>query len=107
MFIFWENLICVCACVSLSLCKINDLFSKYVGENYDHGHFCRAVCCRVYDVLQESLPPKYEINHPVLSHPNLVNPFNGTDATTNSANWSEGDDKVEIINGNSGRAADM
>lgn len=97
----------MCVCVSLSVCKINDLFSKYVGENYDHGHFCRAVCCRVYDVLQESLPPKYEINHPVLSHPNLVNPFNGTDATTNSANWSEGDDKVEIINGNSGRAADM
>jgi hypothetical protein len=78
-----------------------------IGKNYDHGHFCRAVCCRVYDVLQESLPPKYKINHPVLSHPNLSSPFIGTAISANSSNWSEGDEKLEVINGNSGRTVEM
>lgn len=79
------------------------LSSIIVGKGYDHGHFSRAVCCRVYDILQESLPPKFKINHPVLSHPNLVSPYQGTQPTHLSANWSEGDEKVEIVNGFNGR----
>ncbi|XP_062574046.1 adenosine deaminase domain-containing protein 1-like [Saccostrea cucullata] len=83
------------------------LSSIIVGKAYDHGHFCRAVCCRVYDVLQESLPPKYTITHPVLSHPNLACPFKGTQPTPLSANWSEGDERVEIVNAYSGRTDPM
>ena len=83
-----------------------NLYKKISGKGYDHGHFCRAVCCRVYDILQESLPPKYKINHPVLSHPNQPSPFQGTQSTNLSANWSEGDEKVEVINGFTGKADD-
>ncbi|KAK3087990.1 hypothetical protein FSP39_013122 [Pinctada imbricata] len=84
-------------------CQPIYLSSITIGKEYDHGHFTRAVCCRVYDVLQESLPKGYHINHPVLTHPNLPFTLGGNNPTAISMNWSQGDDKIELVNGNTGR----
>lgn len=92
------------------------LFSNYmiptyissitVGRQYDHGHFSRAVCCRVYDVLQTQLPPGYHINHPVLT--TLSKPYEHHDETLShlSMNWLLGDD-LEVIDAIEGRTDDV
>ncbi|XP_041348456.1 adenosine deaminase domain-containing protein 1-like [Gigantopelta aegis] len=84
------------------------LSSVTVGSKFDHGHFCRAVCCRVYGVLQETLPPPYQINHPRLNPVSLkfaeLYP-DGPHPTSLCINWSDGDEQLEITDGFSGRAA--
>ena len=39
-----------------------------LGNLYNHGHLCRAVCCRLehLDKLPE-LPPGFRLNHPQLA----------------------------------------
>ncbi|XP_060067861.1 adenosine deaminase domain-containing protein 1-like [Ylistrum balloti] len=94
---------------ALYSCFLQPVYIKSitVERHFDHGHFCRAVCCRVYDVLQESLPPPYHINHPTLTTTSLPSPDIGVHATPLCMNWSHGDEKVEVIDGNTGRASDM
>ncbi|XP_067684217.1 adenosine deaminase domain-containing protein 1-like isoform X2 [Haliotis asinina] len=86
------------------------LSSIIVGSKFDHGHCSRAVCCRVYDVLSESLPSTYHINHPRL-HPVSIlfsqHYPDGEHATSLSVNWSEGDEKVEVTDGFTGKATPM
>ena len=88
-----------------SICRYTIMITYFAfsGRDYDHGHFTRAVCCRVYDILQESLPPGFRINHPVLSTPNFPFTVGGNNHTSLCLNWSLGDEKVEIVNGFSGR----
>ncbi|XP_046583472.1 adenosine deaminase domain-containing protein 1-like isoform X2 [Haliotis rubra] len=86
------------------------LSSIIVGSKFDHGHCSRAVCCRVYDVLSESLSSTYHINHPRL-HPVSISFTHhypdGQHATSLSVNWSEGDDKVEVTDGFTGKTTPM
>ncbi|OWF55331.1 adenosine deaminase domain-containing protein 1-like [Mizuhopecten yessoensis] len=94
---------------ALNSCFLQPVYVKsiIVERHFDHGHFCRAVCCRVYEVLQESLPPPYHINHPTLTTTSLPSPGEGQHVTPLCMNWSEGDEKVEVHDGNTGRASDM
>ncbi|ESP01488.1 hypothetical protein LOTGIDRAFT_139693, partial [Lottia gigantea] len=77
---------------------------------FDHGHLSRTACCRVYDVLTESLPPPYHINHPRLY--NVTIPLaelypNGVHITSLSVNWSAADDKIEITDGITGKTTPL
>ncbi|XP_076108271.1 adenosine deaminase domain-containing protein 1-like isoform X2 [Mytilus galloprovincialis] len=77
-----------------------------VGRQYDHGHFSRAMCCRVYDVLENDLPDGYHINHPTLT--TLSTPYQHHDETLTHLcmNWSV-EDEVEVIDGLEGRTDDI
>lgn len=94
---------------ALYSCFLQPVYIKSVtvDRNFDHGHFSRAVCCRVYDILQESLPPPYHINHPTLTTTSLPSQDMGQHFTPLCMNWSQGDEKVEVIDGNTGRASDI
>ncbi|KAK3707683.1 hypothetical protein RRG08_050498 [Elysia crispata] len=78
------------------------------NKNNDHGHLCRAVCCRVYPELETSFPPPYRINHPALSFSptpevrELCHP--GTDRSPYSTNWSVHDSKTELTDCHTGRS---
>ncbi|XP_064612342.1 adenosine deaminase domain-containing protein 1-like [Liolophura sinensis] len=93
------------------------LFAEYInpvyihsitfGTKFDHGVACGAVCCRVYGILGQALPTPYRTHHPLLfSTPeefnNMYNPAEGLPEKL-SVNWSHGDEKIEVINGLSGR----
>lgn len=82
------------------------VFISFPGRQYDHGHFSRAVCCRVYDVLQKELPAGYLINHPVLT--TLSKPYEHHDETLSHLcmNWSL-EDEVEVVDAIEGRTDDM
>ncbi|GFR79477.1 double-stranded RNA-specific adenosine deaminase [Elysia marginata] len=78
------------------------------NPNNDHGHLCRAVCCRVYPELAESFPPLYRVNHPVLSFslsPEIRELFRpGIMLSPYSINWSGRDAKAELTDCISGRS---
>lgn len=42
------------------------LSSITLGKEFDHGHLCRAVCCRLYNDIYEELPAPYKLVHPHL-----------------------------------------
>ncbi|RUS78081.1 hypothetical protein EGW08_014161, partial [Elysia chlorotica] len=77
-------------------------------KTWDHGHLCRAVCCRVYPELATSFPAPYRVNHPALSFSmspeargsakpaSLVSPY--------SLNWSGHDSKAELTDCIAGRS---
>lgn len=91
---------------------IEPIYVKSISVGYntnnDHGHLCRALCCRVYPELGELLPPPYCINHPVLSFSHsgeakqMFRPGNSSCAV--SLNWSAHDTKAELTEGFNGRS---
>ncbi|XP_045171762.2 adenosine deaminase domain-containing protein 1-like isoform X2 [Mercenaria mercenaria] len=80
--------------------------SIVLGREYHHGHFSRAMCCRVYSILKKYLPEPYDIHHPCLSTVNLHIEEKDGKQTQFSLNWSMGDENPEIIDGFSGKVID-
>ncbi|KAI8782945.1 adenosine deaminase domain-containing protein 1 isoform X1 [Biomphalaria glabrata] len=71
----------------------------------DHGHLCRAVCCRLYHELSEELPDGYQVNHPGLNFVPVPSGINvDLDTTMLSINKSFYDSKVELTDGLTGRS---
>ncbi len=74
----------------------------------DHGHLCRAVCCRVYDELCAELPHPYTINHPTLQfcHKPVLQSISAAfpQPTHLSINWNGADALLEIVDGKTGTA---
>lgn len=80
--------------------------SIILGTHYDHGHLARAMCCRLYSILNSYLPPPYHINHPLLSTVTIgIEEMEGS-TTPYSLNWSDGDEKPELVNGYTGKVTD-
>ncbi|KAL5017270.1 hypothetical protein ScPMuIL_006859 [Solemya velum] len=79
------------------------LTSIILGGQFDHGHLTRAVCCRVYGILQESLLRVIVSTTPILSQTEYPFPEHGTQITPWCLNWSQGDEKVEMTDGFSGK----
>ncbi|KAL4224333.1 adenosine deaminase [Mactra antiquata] len=77
--------------------------SIILGREFDHRHLSRAVCCRLYDDLNNYLPGEYSINHPILSTVTLQIEESEGKFTPYSLNWSKGDERPEIIDGFSGK----
>ncbi|KAK3608690.1 hypothetical protein CHS0354_034094 [Potamilus streckersoni] len=77
------------------------LKSVILGNRFDHGHLARALCCRLYEVINESLPPSYHLNHPCLTTVSFQVQEEGN-LTHFSINWSHGDQLVELVDGFSG-----
>ncbi|XP_059164781.1 adenosine deaminase domain-containing protein 1-like isoform X4 [Physella acuta] len=73
----------------------------------DHGHLSRAVCCRLYNEMQDDLPPPYTINHPCLAFsPSTPRTHfvQGESQSALSLNWNRHDRAVEITDGLKGRS---
>ncbi|XP_052799737.1 adenosine deaminase domain-containing protein 1-like [Mya arenaria] len=80
--------------------------SVILGRQYHHGHLSRALCCRLYDVVNRYLPTPFRLHHPHLSTGTLhIEEMEGS-GTQLSINWSEGDDKPEVLNGFCGKVID-
>ncbi|XP_060559029.1 uncharacterized protein LOC132719290 isoform X2 [Ruditapes philippinarum] len=82
------------------------LDSLTLGLLYDHGHLCRAVCCRVgrgnRDVNSE-LPPGFKLNHPWLGRVTACDPPREVQKTKAlSINWCFGDNAPEVTDGTQG-----
>ncbi|XP_053383732.1 uncharacterized protein LOC123535826 [Mercenaria mercenaria] len=82
------------------------LDSLTLGLLYDHGHLCRAVCCRVgrgaVDVNSE-LPQGYRLNHPWLGRVTVCDPPREVQKTKAlSINWCFGDKGPEVTDGTQG-----
>ena len=76
------------------------------GNSYHHGHLARAACCRVYQILEKYLPSQYRINHPILSTVTMeIEELHGK-PTSQSLNWSQGDENPEVVDGFSGKVVD-
>ncbi|XP_070571679.1 double-stranded RNA-specific adenosine deaminase-like [Ptychodera flava] len=82
------------------------LTSVTLGSQYDHGHLCRAVCCRVDDRIMDSMPG-FHLNHPFLGRTSNVislSPASEEDKMV-SINWSFGDLQYEVIDCNTGKCS--
>ncbi|XP_077996123.1 double-stranded RNA-specific adenosine deaminase-like [Glandiceps talaboti] len=80
-----------------------------LGNQYEHGHFCRAVCCRVDDNISDKCSG-YRLNHPLLGRTTqpvaqLVSMTTAEDRSM-SINWSHGDTKFEVVDGRTGKCTD-
>ncbi|CAL1541191.1 unnamed protein product [Lymnaea stagnalis] len=74
--------------------------------NNDHGHLSRAICCRLYNDLNDLLPKPYTINHPTIDFapvPPSIKLVKGTEPTSISLNWNFYDKKLEVTDGAVGR----
>ncbi|BFZ18525.1 hypothetical protein BsWGS_21564 [Bradybaena similaris] len=85
------------------------LSSVSLGYHSDrnHGHLCRAVCCRVYDDLERELPRPYIMNHPALSFvlkDTKRNCRSDLASSQDSINWNSHDKKIELTDGLTGRS---
>ncbi|XP_052228574.1 double-stranded RNA-specific editase 1-like [Dreissena polymorpha] len=80
--------------------------SIILGREYHHGHLSRAVCCRLYDVVNRYLPNTYRLHHPNLSSGTLhIEEMEGK-GTSLSINWSLADELPEIVEGFTGKVTD-
>jgi len=81
-------------------------FDGWTGLLYDHGHLSRAVCCRLAHGelnIEDSLPPGFHVNHPLLGRVTTYNPPRETQKTKElSMNWVIGDQHVELTDGTKG-----
>ena len=82
-------------------------FALTPGSGFDHGHLCRAVCCRLYNNIYDELPTPFTLVHPEL-HPTTFSvrqyyPQEGQ-MTTKGLNWSLAcPNLVEITNSVTGK----
>lgn len=80
----------------------------FTGEGFDHGHLCRASCCRLYETIFEDLEAPYTVNHPQLSGVTFRvqdhYPVEGP-PTSEGINWCSSDpEKVEVTSSLTGKA---
>ena len=69
----------------------------------------RAFCCRVYNELDDALPPGYSINHPDLGTASAYNPaWNVIPQNTLSINWivKDSDTEMEVVDSTLGLATE-
>ena len=83
--------------------------SMTVASDFDHGHLTRAYCCRVNDEINGNMPEGYILQHPYLGTLSKVKALaKGSEGIVSSLglNWSDGDEKLEIVNGTDGRSTE-
>lgn len=80
--------------------------SIILGRDYHHGHFVRAVCCRLYEVINRYLPDAYKLSHPIVSTVTFGNKEIDRKFASFGLNWAHGDEKPEIVNGFSGKVVE-
>ena len=74
---------------------------------YKHGHLTRAVSGRITDDLDEILPAGYVSSYPYVGRVTKYDMEVAlAEPTVLGLNWSHGDDKLEIIDGMTGRSID-
>ena len=81
----------------------------FTASDFDHGHLTRAYCCRVNDEINGNMPGGYILQHPYLGTLSKVKALaKGSEGIVPSLglNWSDGDEKLEIVNGTDGRSTE-
>ncbi|XP_005110992.1 adenosine deaminase domain-containing protein 1 [Aplysia californica] len=77
----------------------------------NHGHLCRALCCRVYNELSDELPAPYRISHPVLQfcprRAQLRLSHLYSQQSNISINWNCYDSLLELVDGDKGRTNEI
>ena len=78
-----------------------------VGFMFNHGHLARAVSGRVTMDVDENLPTGYQSNYPFVGRVSAYDmEVSLKEPCVLSINWSQADEKLEIVDGTNGRSID-
>ena len=75
---------------------------------YDHGHLTRAVSGRVTDDLDALYPAGYQSSYPYVGRVSAYDlKMARQEPAIVSVNWSQGDAKLEMVDGTVGRSTEL